>query len=174
MSGLPGSGTSTTCGLLVGKTGGWRYINVGEIFRDMAQEQGITLSAYGAQAEQDGDIDRQLDARVMEMARQFPGGAILEGRLTGWMALRHNLTALKVWVQAPVSARASRVGKRDGQSLEQAAAAMTQRESSEAKRYEDHHDIDIGDLSIYDLIIDSVDHSAEQIAQHIVDTLDLP
>ena len=51
---------------------------------------------------------------------------------------------------------------------------MTQREASEARRYEDHHGIDIRDLSIYDLVIDSVDHSAEQIAQLIVDTLDLP
>ncbi len=171
VSGLPGSGTSTACSLLAEMID-WRYINVGEIFRDMAQEQGISLSSYGAQAEQDGEIDRQLDARVIALAQASTGGVILEGRLTGWMARRHNLPTLKVWLQASVSARAERVGQRDGQTSQEAAATMSEREASEAKRYADHHDIDIGDLTIYDLVIDSAEHTAAQIAQLIADSLD--
>ncbi len=170
VSGLPGSGTSTVCTLLAEMID-WRYINVGEIFRDMAQEQGISLSSYGAQAEKDGDIDRQLDARVIAMAQES-ARVILEGRLTGWMARRHDLPTLKVWLQASISARAERVGQRDGQSSQEAAAAMSEREASEAQRYADHHDIDIGDLSIYDLVIDSAQYTAAQIAQHIADSLD--
>ena len=171
VSGLPGSGTSTVCGLLA-EMSGWRYINVGDIFRDMARERGMSLSAFGALAEEDGEIDRQLDARVITMAQESPEGVILEGRLTGWMALQHGLTTLKVWLQAPVSARAARVGQRDGQTVEQAAVTMGARESSEAKRYADHHNIDIGDLSIYDVVIDSVEFSAEHIAQNIAHTLE--
>ena len=170
VSGLPGSGTTTACGRLVDAIG-WRHVNAGEIFRDMARDQGISLSALGALAEQDGEIDRQLDARVIGIARAADTGVILEGRLTGWMALRRGLTSLKVWLEAPVAARAERVGQRDGQTLEQAAVAMVARESSEGQRYDDHHGIDITDLSIYDLVIDSAAHSAEEIAHRIVDTL---
>jgi len=172
VSGLPGSGTSTVCTLLKGMIG-WRYINVGEIFREMAQERGISLSSFGAQAELNGEIDRQLDARVIDMARETSAGIILEGRLTGWMVQRHGLTsALKVWLQASMEARTERVGQRDGQTSEEAAAAMGAREASEAKRYNEHHDIDITDLTIYDLTIDSVEHTAEQIAERIARTLD--
>ena len=152
---------------------GWRYINVGEIFREMAQERGISLSSFGAQAELNGEIDRQLDARVIDMARETSAGIILEGRLTGWMVQRHGLTsALKVWLQASMEARTERVGQRDGQTSEESAAAMGAREASEAKRYNEHHDIDITDLTIYDLTIDSVEHTAEQIAERIARTLD--
>ena len=49
---------------------------------------------------------------------------------------------------------------------------MGAREASEAKRYNEHHDIDITDLTIYDLTIDSVEHTAEQIAERIARTLD--
>jgi predicted cytidylate kinase len=171
VSGLPGSGTSTVCTLLAEMIH-WRYINVGEIFRDMAQEQGASLSSYGAQAEQDGEIDRQLDARVIAMAQASSGGVILEGRLTGWMAHRHDLPTLKVWLQASISARAQRVGQRDGQTSEAAATAMSEREASEAKRYAEHHEIDISDLTIYDLVIDSAQSTAAQIAQHIAESLD--
>ena len=171
VSGLPGSGTSTACGLLADESG-WRYTNVGGIFREMAREQGVSLSELGALAEEDGEIDRQLDARVIAMAQACATGVILEGRLTGWMAWRHELPALKVWLDAAVETRAERVGYRDRQAPAQAAAAMAARESSEASRYADHHGIDITDLSIYDLVIDSVVHSAEQIAQRIAAALD--
>ena len=59
VSGLPGSGTSTACDHLC--TGlGWAYVNAGELFRQLAQESGLSLAEFGRQAEVDGRIDRQL------------------------------------------------------------------------------------------------------------------
>ena len=147
VSGLPGSGTSTACALLRERLG-WHYVNVGQIFRDMASEQGLTLAEWGARAEKDPDIDRQLDERMVQVAcRQQP--VILEGRMTGWMALRGALSALKVWLAAPADVRAERVGGRDGDP--QALEKMLARQASEAQRYREHHGIDIADLSIYEI-----------------------
>lgn len=166
VSGLPGSGTTTASRLLAQRTG-WEYVNAGAIFRAMAAEAGLSLAGLGKRAETDGTIDRELDARIVELARQARSGAILEGRLTGWMAHFHDLTALKVWLDADRDTRASRVSSRDGQSPAEALADMEERERSEHDRYAAFHGIDIADLTIYDLTLDSVHHSPEQIADAI-------
>jgi cytidylate kinase len=169
VSGLPGSGTTTACVRLAGRLG-WQHVNAGQIFRQLAAAAGVSLAEYGSRAEADGRIDRELDARMVATARRL-GEAILEGRLTGWMVHRHALPALKVWLRAPVEVRAARVGRRDRQPLAEAVAAMQERERSEAARYRAFHAIDIGDLSLYDLIVDTRIHSAARAVEAILTRL---
>lgn len=161
IGGPPGSGTSTLGRALAAKTG-WRYINAGQIFRQLAEEAGVDLAAFGRLAEDDPAIDRQLDARMVAEARANPA-LILEGRLTGWMARRHDLPAYAVWLEAPVAVRAARVGSRDGESTETARKRMARREDSERRRYCEHHGIDLGDTTIYDLKIDTAENDAEKV-----------
>jgi CMP/dCMP kinase len=166
VSGPPGSGTSTACRLLAERLGR-DYVNAGQIFRQLAADAGLSLAEYGRRAEADGGIDRQLDARMVEIVRR-QGQVILEGRLTGWMAHRHGLPAFKVWLDAPFGVRALRVSQRDGQPLSRALADMAARERSEAVRYAAHHGIDIGDLSIYDLVIDTERTDPPAVADRIL------
>ena len=74
-------------------------------FGKLAQEAGVSLAEFGQRAEADGRIDRQLDERLVEQARAS-APVVVEGRLTGWMAQRHQLPALKVWLQAALAVRA--------------------------------------------------------------------
>jgi len=157
ISGLPGSGTSTLSKGLAAETG-WTYLNTGQVFRQLAQEAGLSLEEFGRRAEADAAIDRELDARMVELARATEVGCVLEGRLMGWIVRRHDLPALTVWLHAEVETRARRVSKRDGQDLTQAKAATIEREKSEHRRYSLHHEIDLADTSIYDLVLES-DHS---------------
>lgn len=166
VSGLPGSGTSTVSRLLVERTG-WDYINAGEIFRQLAEEAGVSLMEYGRRAEGDAQIDKDLDARMVQVARGGVAGLVLEGRLTGWMAHRHDVPALKVWLDADLRSRASRASGRDGLSLEDAMEAVVGRERSEARRYVEYHGIDLTDRSIYDLVIDTCPCSPSEIAEMI-------
>ena len=53
VSGLPGSGTSTACDTLCEKLG-WAYVNAGRIFRELAEESGLSLAEFGERAEVDG------------------------------------------------------------------------------------------------------------------------
>ena len=158
------------CELLARRTG-FRYINAGSIFRQMAEEEGLSLSEFGRRAESDARIDRELDTRLVREAREEEGGVILEGRVTGWMAVRHQLRALKVWLEADIAARARRVAKREGQSPKQALVAIQQRERSEGVRYSAHHEIDIADLSLYDLVIDSAENTPTELADLILAAL---
>ena len=170
VSGLPGSGTSTTCKLLQEKLG-WRYVNAGEFFRQLAADQGISLAEMGRRAEADGHVDRQLDEGMVQLARQ-ESQLIMEGRLTGWMAMRQGLPALKVWCQAPLEVRAGRVGMRDHETPEQAVRDIAVREGSEHQRYRRHHQIDLDDLTIYDLVLDTSELSPDQVVARILAALE--
>ena len=165
VSGLPGSGTSTLCRELEARLQ-WNLMNTGDVFRQMAEQMGISLQALGRRAESNDEIDRELDERMMRGAQRFDG-VILEGRVTGWMALRHRLSAYRVWVDAPREVRASRVAEREEKALDLATREMVAREQSEATRYETAYQIDLADLSIYHLVIDSGRHDPSECADQI-------
>ena len=165
VSGLPGSGTSTLCRRLSERTG-LEHVDAGRIFRGLAGELGLSLAELGSRAEADGGIDRRLDERMTARARQA-AGCLLEGRVTGWMLHRRQLSALKVWVEAGLDTRASRVAGRDRQPLEEAAAAIADRERSERRRFAAHYRIDLSDLSIYDLVVHSDRTDAEGLCGRI-------
>ncbi len=172
ISGLAGSGTTTVCDRLCARLG-WAYVNAGAIFRGLAQEAGLSLAELGRRAEADGCIDRQLDLRLVAQARER-APVVVEGRVTGWMAQRHQLPALKVWLQAALAVRAERVGQREGKPLAQALAETRQREASEAQRFAAHHQIALSDLSVYDLVVDTECCDPQAACARILACLDRP
>ena len=165
VSGLPGSGTSTLCRELAARLE-WDLLNTGNIFRQMAKQMGISLHELGRRAESNYEIDRELDERMSASARNSER-VILEGRLTGWIALRHELAAYRVWVDAPREVRAGRVAAREGESLDLATSDMRDREHSEATRYKSIYQIDLADLSIYHLVLDSGRHDPAECADQV-------
>ncbi len=164
LSGLPGSGTSTVARLVATELG-VDHLDGGTVFRTVAAEQGMSLAVYAAMAEHDENIDRALDDRLTERARQ--GDVLLESRLSGWLATRANLDALRVWIACDEVERARRVGGRDGHDAEGALRHNQQRETSERARYLGYYDIDLTDLSIYDLVLDSTDVGPEELVAAI-------
>lgn len=172
ISGLAGSGTTTVCDRLCARLG-WAYVNAGAVFRGLAQEAGLSLAELGRRAEADGCIDRQLDQRLVAQARERVP-VVVEGRVTGWMAQRHQLPALKVWLQAALAVRAERVGQREGKPLAQALAETRQREASEAQRFAVHHQIALSDLSVYDLVVDTECCDPQAACARILACLDRP
>lgn len=172
ISGLAGSGTTTVCDRLCARLG-WAYVNAGAVFRGLAQEAGLSLAELGRRAEADGCIDRQLDQRLVAQARER-APVVVEGRVTGWMAQRHQLPALKVWLQAALAVRAERVGQREGKPLAQALAETRQREASESQRFAAHHQIVLSDLSVYDLVVDTEHCDPQASCARILACLDRP
>lgn len=161
LSGLPGSGTSTVARLVAAGLG-LDHLDGGTVFRTVAAEQGMSLAAYTALAEHDEKIDRALDDRLTERARQ--GDVLLESRLSGWLATRAGLEALRVWIACDEVERARRVGGRDGHDPAGALHHNQEREKSERARYLGYYDIDLTDLSIYDVVLDSTDVGPEELA----------
>lgn len=128
----------------------------------------MTLADFGELAQKDETIDIELDRRTVEVARQ-KDEIILDGRLAGAMLALEKILAFKVWIDAPISVRAERTVKRDGGDVAEAEKAIIKRHECELDRYKAIHDIDMADLSIYDLIINSASMSPNEIVEKIID-----
>ena len=135
MGGLPGTGTTTIAKMIAEKYN-LRHVCAGFIFREMAKEMGMDLQEFSKYAEEHEEIDREVDRRQVELAKQ--GNVILEGRLAAWMLLKHGINPdLTIWFKAPLEVRAERISKREGIDKDIALKKMIDREKSEKKRYKE-------------------------------------
>lgn len=166
LSGLPGSGTSTVARTVASRLG-IDHLDGGTVFRAMAAERGLSLAEFAQVAEADDAIDRALDDRLVERARL--GSVLLESRLAGWLATRAELDALRVWIHCDEQERAQRVGGRDGHRPDEALATNRRREASERTRYLAYYDIDLTDLSAYDLVLDSTQTAPDELVELVVE-----
>ena len=165
VSGLPGTGT-TSLSRYLAERHGFTMISAGEVFRQLAREHNMDLATFGRLAEEDPAYDKMIDARQKEIA-QSRDNIIVEGRLSGWMVEDADL---KIWLYAPIGCRIKRIAFRDQVSDENAAKQLTlEREQCEAGRYQSYYSIDISDLSIYHLILNSEHWGVEELGA-IVDT----
>jgi len=162
ISGPPGSGKSTLSKLLSAHFG-MELISMGDIFRKQAEERCMSLEEFGLLAKRDEDIDRKLDEEQKRIAKE-KDNIILEGRLSGFLVDAD----LKVWLKAPVEVRAERIAQREEKSGSAAMAETSEREQCERERYLNYYNIDINDLSVYDLVIDSSKWSPEEINEIVV------
>ena len=165
VSGLPGSGTTSLARYLSEKHN-FGLVSAGEVFRQMAREHGMDLAEFGKFAEKNQEIDRMIDARQNEIALAR-NDIIVEGRLSGWFVERADL---KIWLAAPLACRVERILSRDTiENLEKAKRLTEEREMSEALRYRMYYGIDIRDLSLYHIVLNSERWSVEELAT-LVDT----
>ena len=158
VSGPAGSGKSTTAAGLA-EALDLDHVSGGDIFRDLAAERGYTPVEFNELAEEDEGIDRDLDRRLYEIARDRDG-VVLESRLAGWLAPDVDF---RLWLDAPVDVRAARIADREAKPVERARAETLRRERSERKRYADYYDIPIDDLSIYDLVVNTARWTAPAV-----------
>lgn len=159
VSGPPGSGKSTTAAALAAELD-LDHVSGGDIFRSLAAERGLSPLEFNKLAEEDDGIDRDLDRRLREIAVERDG-VVLESRLAGWLADEY--ADLRIWLDAPVRVRAARIADREDKPVDLAENETTEREASEALRYEEYYDIDITDLSIYDLVVNTARWNAEGV-----------
>ena len=167
ISGPPGSG-KTTVAEVVSERLGLKLILTGRVFRDQAKEAGMEVLEYNRLAEENRTIDEKLDAEIIRLA-MANDNSVVEGRLAGQLLLREGIPALKVFVTAPPRVRAERIVKREETDIESETRILIDRENSERKRYIRFYGIDLDDMSVYDLVIDSTDILAEEVAQIVID-----
>jgi cytidylate kinase len=151
ISGPAGSGKSTAAAALADRLD-YDHVSGGDIFRELADEKGLTPLELNKRAEEDDTIDRDLDRRLREVAAERDD-LVLESRLAGWMAGEH--ADFRVWLDAPLSVRARRISEREDKSVDLARRETQDRANSEARRYQDYYGIEIENLEIYDLVLNT-------------------
>ena len=166
IGGLAGTGTTTLAELLSEKLD-IPYISAGFVFRDMAAEKGMSVLEFSEFAEGNDDIDKEIDRRQAEKAK-LADNLIVEGRLSAFFV---DNADLKLWLITPFDVRSKRISEREGKPVDLAKVEIITREKSEALRYKVIHNIDISNMDIYDLIINTDSFDPESISEIITTTL---
>ena len=146
VSGPPGCGATTLCSQLADAVG-CPYISGGDVFRELADDRGLTLTQLSAKAQESADLDHALDKRLRNIAEEWGASnkpCILESRLAGWLA--GSRADLRIRLDAPDEVRKQRVSDR-----EETVAEMQVREVGEAHRYDAYYEIDVDNREFYDL-----------------------
>jgi CMP/dCMP kinase len=162
VGGQAASGKSTLAKNLAARLS-FKHISAGQLMREMAQEREMSLVDFSAYAEAHPEVDKLIDERQKGLAK---GDCIVDGRLSRFF-LNPDLS---VWLVAPSDVRASRaIGRGERyENLKEAEEAIAARDLSERKRYVDYYDIDLGDLSCYDLVLNTGKFNIEQMTSVVL------
>ena len=166
VGGLAGTGTTTTAEGLSEKLD-IPYISAGFVFREMAAERGMSVLEFSEFAEGNDDIDKEIDKRQAEKAKSSEN-LIIEGRLSAYFV---DNADLRIWLFTPFDVRSKRIAQREDKSVDVAKDEIIIREKSEALRYKEIHNIDISNMDIYDIIINTDSFNPESISEIITTTL---
>lgn len=142
----------------------------------MANERGISLIDLGKIAETDGGkIDRILDERQKKIGEKRQD-CIMEWRLAFYF-IPH---AIKIFLTVESREASRRIyhdntrGKIDHHvSLEEAAKNIEIRRESENERYMKYYGIHIYDMSLYDIVIDTTQKTADEVFETILREISL-
>ena len=167
IGGLHGTGKSSLADSIAQKFG-LRRVSAGIIFRELAEERGMTLEEFSRIAEGDLDIDELIDQTQKDAAKK--GNCIIDGQLAAWMA--GNYSDLNILLRAPVEDRIKRIAARDGTDFESAKRETIAREGSEKARYFEYYNVDISDLSIYDLILNTGKYDLDGVTEIITKAIE--
>jgi len=167
ISGLHGTGKSTIAKLLADKLG-ILYYSTGQVFRDMAKENNMSLEEYTSYVEKHPDVDKELDNKVVSMAKK--GNIIIDSQLSGHIL--KSIANFKIQLICPLEVRVKRMADRDQTLYEEKLNETTIREKSELERFKKLYNIDLGDgksiKEFFDLIIDAEHLTIEEIVDKIL------
>ena len=158
-SGLHGTGKSTIAKLIAEEFEFESY-STGMAFRSLAKEKGMTLEEFSEFAEGNLDIDRELDERIKQIAkdaRENDENYVFDGQLPAYIL--ENLSDYNIYLKTETETRIARMSKRDDQTLEEKKHETLVRERSEQERFQKLYEIDVLDPSsivqTFHLIVDT-------------------
>jgi cytidylate kinase len=158
VAGPHGSGRSTQA-MKLAKAFNLRYISTGTLFRERAQQLGISLSEMSKIASSDDTFDRFLDNIAREETKK--GGVVLDATLSGWVA---ETPDIRIYLTAPLDVRVKRIAEREKRSMSEVEVETKHREAAEAERFRHYYGYDIRDITIYDVVLNTALADADGIA----------
>jgi cytidylate kinase len=132
-------------------------------FRALAEEQGMTFEEVRRHAEEDAGWDRYLDKRQVELATE--GDCVLGSRLAVWMLKDADLT---VYLTASLAVRAARIQRREDGDFDEILRKTHGRDEHDRSRYMSLYGIDNNNYGFVDLVIDTENLAAEDVAERII------
>jgi cytidylate kinase len=159
VSGFHGSGRTTQAKKL-SEEFCLKYVSSGEIFRKEAKKKGLSIEEMSLLTEKDKNFDLFIDTHTKNMAKE--GGLTVDATLSGWMTENADL---RIFLTAPFDVRVKRIAERESLPIEIAEKETRVREASEKERFQNYYGIDITDLSIYDVVLNTASYDSESTAR---------
>ena len=166
VGGPHGSGKSTYAKALA-ESLNLRYVTAGAIFRQLAKERGVSLKEFSTIAATDSRIDSLIDERTRREADTRR--VVIDAQLGAWV-VKESADA-KLLLFAPEEIRYKRIAERDGIPISVARDETIAREKIQQERYRKYYNIDVTDLSIYDIKIDTSIESVEATTASVIRTV---
>lgn len=162
ISGHSGCG-NTTATTNVGRALGLNIVNY--TFRDLAKDLGMSFDDLHKQAPDNFIFDYLTDLRCIRAA--LNENIVLGTRLAAWLMDAD----LRIWLHAPLEARARRINMRESEkeaTYEAVLYKTLKRDEQNRKRYLQLYGLDILDHSDFDITINTEKLTAEQVSSLIV------
>jgi len=167
-----GSGKSTVA-IELARRLGRRRISMGDIYREIAQQRGMTALQLNRHSERDLNVDAHVDRIQQDMALSDEA-MIVDSRL-GWFFFAD---AFKVHLITDATVAAQRVMARpaDGvesyASVDEAKQRLYERSESERSRFLARYHVDKARLRNYSLVCDTTRTHPEEVASQVIDAFE--
>lgn len=153
ISGKPGCGKSTVAKILSSELG-YRVMSSGERFREIAKSHGMDIVDFVANYLPNHDeIDLEVDQYFVDYVKSNDD-LIIPTRVVGHLLKRNGVNPFNVYLYADEDIRIDRIILREGGSDSISVKSdLDSREKFENLKYSRIYNIDINDLSVYNLVI---------------------
>lgn len=133
-----------------------KHISGGDIFREIADEKGITVEELSEKA--DKETDMEVDRRVLEEA--LKESCVIDSRIAAWVL--GDFVNFSIHLTAEIKERARRMTLERDVDLKEAREKIEKRDQDNRRRYRDYYGIDTQELEIYDAVVDTTELSIEE------------
>lgn len=183
ISGEPASGKSTVIKELVTnyETQGFKVhlISVGELFREIANEKGLSIQEFNEYMKNHDNVDKLIDNQIKQYGEKInskirPNDIYIFDSRLAW----HNIPdsfAIRLIVKDEIAGKRvfndKKRGKEDSYStLKEAIEETSKRKNAEIARYKQRYNIDLTNPNNYDLIIDTSYMDVPDISKTIIES----
>lgn len=176
IAGRPGSGKSTTA-KKVANLLSYTHFSSGDLFREVARQQGKDVLTANQDAEADTGIsplDELVDQRLREIGKS-EDQLVIDSR-TAWHWIPESF---RVFLDLDLQTAAERIladmtperikAEHIPNDPVEYAASLNERLASEARRFQSLYDLNPYDAANYDLVVDTKVHGIEAVAALIIE-----
>jgi cytidylate kinase len=170
IAGALGGGKSSTA-KLVAQELGYRHFSSGDLFREVANERGISVEEINKVAELETSIDQDVDERLRALGKEDK--LVIDSRLAYhwipnsfkvYLDLDMRIAAERIFTQMHTEGRRSQ----SASSLEELIEKTRMRKEGERARYEHLYQINVTDLSPFDLVVNTEKHDLTAVVQTVL------
>lgn len=171
ITGMPGSG-KTTIGRALARKLGCKFLSIGTLRGEMAQQRGMTIDELNRLGEQQRWTDEEVDT-LQQRLGMLNSDLVVDG----WVSYHFIPHSFKVWLDVDPDEAARRVyadqrpDEPHHERVEDVGRMLTQRFEHSVKRYRHHYGIELTPDEGFDLRLDTTHLAPDQAVERIVEAL---